>query len=142
VAHQTLLVIRADRTNQYRSAIAQDFRDEIMCRFVHDVDAPCTGPLRFSIQSINVFTATRWFDRANGPESSPTANVASGNPIRSILRPTNTLTPREGEVFLLITAGLLNKQVGAELGATERTLKLYRARVMNKMHAGCPFACR
>jgi two-component system, LuxR family, response regulator FixJ len=47
----------------------------------------------------------------------------------------STLTPREGEVFLLITAGLLNKQVGAELGATERTIKAHRGQVMNKMHA-------
>jgi FixJ family two-component response regulator len=47
----------------------------------------------------------------------------------------SSLMPREGEVFLLITAGLLNKQVGAELGATERTIKAHRGQVMNKMHA-------
>jgi FixJ family two-component response regulator len=46
-----------------------------------------------------------------------------------------TLTPREREVFALITMGLLNKQVGAELGATERTIKVHRGRVMNKMCA-------
>src|SRR6266851_6422549 len=46
-----------------------------------------------------------------------------------------TLTPREREVFALITTGLLNKQVGAELGATERTIKVHRGRVMNKMCA-------
>jgi FixJ family two-component response regulator len=46
------------------------------------------------------------------------------------------LTPREREVFLLITAGLLNKQVGAELGTTERTVKAHRRQVMNKMRAG------
>ena len=47
-----------------------------------------------------------------------------------------SLTPREREVFALVTAGLLNKQVGAELGATERTIKTHRGRVMNKMNAG------
>jgi len=47
----------------------------------------------------------------------------------------NSLTPREREVFLLITAGLLNKQVGAELGTTERTVKAHRERVMSKMGA-------
>lgn len=47
----------------------------------------------------------------------------------------HTLTPREREVFVLITTGLLNKQVGAELGATERTIKVHRGRVMNKMCA-------
>src|SRR5271163_4331960 len=46
------------------------------------------------------------------------------------------LTPREREVFALITTGLLNKQVGAELGTTERTVKAHRERVMSKMGAG------
>lgn len=46
------------------------------------------------------------------------------------------LTPREREVFDLIVTGLLNKQVGAELGASEKTIKVHRARVMQKMGAG------
>jgi FixJ family two-component response regulator len=45
------------------------------------------------------------------------------------------LTPREREVFALIVTGLANKQVGAELGATEKTIKVHRARVMEKMEA-------
>ena len=48
----------------------------------------------------------------------------------------SSITPREREVFALITAGLLNKQVGAELGITERTIKVHRARVLEKMKAG------
>lgn len=47
-----------------------------------------------------------------------------------------SLTSREREVFSLITTGLLNKQAGAELGTTERTVKAHRARVMSKMGAG------
>jgi FixJ family two-component response regulator len=46
------------------------------------------------------------------------------------------LTPREREVFALVTRGLLNKQIAAELGAAERTVKLHRARVMEKMEVG------
>jgi FixJ family two-component response regulator len=46
------------------------------------------------------------------------------------------LTPREREVFGLVVAGLANKQVGAELGASEKTIKVHRARVMEKMEAG------
>jgi FixJ family two-component response regulator len=47
-----------------------------------------------------------------------------------------SLTSREREVFALITSGLLNKQVAAELGTTERTVKAHRASVMDKMGAG------
>jgi FixJ family two-component response regulator len=43
------------------------------------------------------------------------------------------LTPREFEVFRLVIAGLLNKEIGAELGVTLRTIKTHRARVMQKM---------
>jgi FixJ family two-component response regulator len=46
------------------------------------------------------------------------------------------LSRREREVFALITKGLLNKQVGFELGTTERTVKAHRARVTEKMGAG------
>jgi FixJ family two-component response regulator len=46
-----------------------------------------------------------------------------------------TLTPREREVFFLVTTGLLNKQVGAEMGTTERTVKAQRQQVMSKMRA-------
>ena len=46
------------------------------------------------------------------------------------------LTPRERDVFGLIVTGRLNKQVGAELGTSEKTVKVHRARVMQKMEAG------
>jgi FixJ family two-component response regulator len=46
-----------------------------------------------------------------------------------------SLTPREREVFNLVTSGRLNKQAGAELGTTERTIKAHRGRVMEKMGA-------
>lgn len=44
-----------------------------------------------------------------------------------------TLTPREFEVFRLVIAGLLNKQIAAELGAALRTIKTHRGRVMRKL---------
>ena len=43
------------------------------------------------------------------------------------------LTPREFEVFRLVIGGLLNKEIGAQLGITLRTVKTHRARVMQKM---------
>jgi FixJ family two-component response regulator len=44
-----------------------------------------------------------------------------------------TLTPREREVFAGVVAGKLNKQIAAELGTAERTVKAHRAQVMDKM---------
>ena len=46
------------------------------------------------------------------------------------------LTPRERQVFSLVVTGLLNKQVAGLLGTCERTVKVHRARVMQKMEAG------
>jgi FixJ family two-component response regulator len=47
----------------------------------------------------------------------------------------DSLTPREKEVLGLVAAGLLNKQVGAELGTSELTIKTHRGKVMQKMGA-------
>jgi RNA polymerase sigma factor (sigma-70 family) len=46
------------------------------------------------------------------------------------------LTPREREVMKLVVAGKLNKQIASELGTSEITIKVHRARVMRKMQAG------
>jgi FixJ family two-component response regulator len=46
------------------------------------------------------------------------------------------LTHREKEVMEFVISGMLNKQIAAELGITERTIKVHRARVMHKMQAG------
>ena len=47
-----------------------------------------------------------------------------------------SLTPREREVMKRVVAGLLNKQIGAELGTSETTVKIHRHQVMEKMGAG------
>jgi FixJ family two-component response regulator len=44
-----------------------------------------------------------------------------------------TLTPRERQVFEMVIKGMLNKQIAAELGASEQTIKVHRGRVMEKM---------
>jgi len=46
-----------------------------------------------------------------------------------------SLTAREREVFALVTAGSLNKQIAQQLGTSERTVKAHRAQVVLKMHA-------
>jgi FixJ family two-component response regulator len=47
----------------------------------------------------------------------------------------DSLTPRESEVMRIVITGLLNKQIAAELGTSEVTIKLHRAQVMQKMRA-------
>jgi len=46
-----------------------------------------------------------------------------------------TLTLREREIFGLVTTGMLNKQIAFDLGISEKTVKVHRARVMQKMDA-------
>ena len=46
-----------------------------------------------------------------------------------------TLTHREREVMALVVSGLMNKQVGGELGISEITVKAHRGQVMQKMKA-------
>ena len=55
--------------------------------------------------------------------------------LQDLHRRLKTLSQREREVFALISSGLLNKQAGAELGITEKTVKVHRAQVMAKMGA-------
>ncbi|HEV3278803.1 MAG TPA: response regulator transcription factor [Terriglobia bacterium] len=47
----------------------------------------------------------------------------------------DSLTPREREVFSLVTSGLLNKQIAGQLGTSEKTIKVHRGQVMHKMRA-------
>jgi FixJ family two-component response regulator len=47
----------------------------------------------------------------------------------------NTLTPREREILALVSSGLMNKQIAAELGLAEITVKIHRGHIMKKMGA-------
>jgi RNA polymerase sigma factor (sigma-70 family) len=47
----------------------------------------------------------------------------------------DTLTAREREVLDLVVTGMLNKQIGDRLGVAEKTIKVHRGRVMQKMAA-------
>jgi FixJ family two-component response regulator len=84
-----------------------------------------TKPVRHQ----DLLDAIQWaidHDRARRDEE----QIVAG--LRSLLE---TLTPREHEVMRLVTAGRLNKQVAAEIGLSEQTVKLHRGQVMRKLRA-------
>jgi FixJ family two-component response regulator len=60
-------------------------------------------------------------------------NRAARDRLRALRARFETLTPREGAVLALVVAGKLNKQIAAELGTSERTVKAHRSQVMEKM---------
>jgi len=58
---------------------------------------------------------------------------AERNELEDVRERVERLTPREREVMVLVVSGLLNKQIAFELGTVEKTIKVHRARVMEKM---------
>jgi RNA polymerase sigma factor (sigma-70 family) len=55
--------------------------------------------------------------------------------LKEIHKLVDSLSPREYQVFTLLVSGMLNKQVAYELGISERTIKVHRSRIMEKMIA-------
>jgi RNA polymerase sigma factor (sigma-70 family) len=69
-------------------------------------------------------------ERALSRDHSQTERRAQLNAANALLA---TLTPRERQVFDLVVRGKMSKEIGHELGATERTIKAHRKRVMEKL---------
>jgi FixJ family two-component response regulator len=63
-------------------------------------------------------------------------NLSDEARVTDIRQRIKMLTPRETEVFARVVTGMLNKQIAFELGVGEKTIKVHRARVMEKMRAG------
>jgi FixJ family two-component response regulator len=61
--------------------------------------------------------------------------LSSEAEMESLRKRYDSLTPRERQVMALVVSGLLNKQVGGELGISEITVKAHRGKVMQKMKA-------
>jgi two-component system, LuxR family, response regulator FixJ len=71
--------------------------------------------------------------RALEKDAANRRELAQADRIREHLK---SLTPREREVMDMVTQGKANKVVAADLGVSQRTIEIHRARVMEKMHAG------
>jgi len=69
-------------------------------------------------------------DRALARSTAQRRRTAEQSEARRLL---DLLTPREFEVMQLVITGMLNKQVGGELGMAEKTVKVHRGRVMQKL---------
>lgn len=96
------------------------------------VEAMRAGAVDFLAKPVSADTLLSTIGRAI--ERSRKAGLAAQER-DAIRRRIATLTPREREVMALVVSGKLNKQIAAELGTAEQTVKMHRARVMAKMQA-------
>jgi FixJ family two-component response regulator len=74
-------------------------------------------------------------DAIRGAIERSRAALRQGSEMRVLQDRYASLTPREREVMALVVSGLLNKQVGGQLGISEITVKAHRGQVMRKMKA-------
>jgi FixJ family two-component response regulator len=90
------------------------------------------GAIDFLIKPFDESQLLEAIDRATALDAEERAARAGRDALRARL---NLLTPREREVCMFVAAGRLNKQIAAELGIAEKTVKAHRARVMAKLQA-------
>lgn len=96
------------------------------------VQAMKAGALEFLTKPLNNDTLVSAIRNALQRSSNTLAQNAVMRELRDRYA---SLTPREQQVMALVVSGLLNKQVGSELGISEITVKAHRGQVMQKMKA-------
>lgn len=90
------------------------------------------GALDFLFKPFNIDELLQAIDQAlEYDQKQLKRNLKDGE----IKRNFNTLTPREKEVCTLLVEGLMNKEIAERLGTTDATIKVHKARVMEKMQA-------
>lgn len=73
------------------------------------------------------------FDAISRAQEKDAQSRKAHSELESIRWKVATLTPREREVFALVVAGRMNKQIAGDLGTAEKTIKVHRSRVMEKL---------
>jgi len=122
---------------------------ELQQRLVERTDMPIIfitghGDVPMSVQAMKAgavefltkpFTNDVLLDAIGGAIQRSRTAVRQEAELRVLRSAYASLTPREREVMALVVSGLLNKQVGGELGISEITVKAHRGQVMRKMKA-------
>jgi len=96
------------------------------------VEAMKGGAMDFFMKPVD---ADALIDAVNGALRRHSLGLAVRDEVASLWDRWRSLTPREQEVFRLVVAGRLNKEIAASLGTVEKTIKVHRGRAMRKMHA-------
>lgn len=94
-------------------------------------DAMKAGAVDFLTKPVDDELLLQAVHRALGRSVEARKAISRRTSARSLL---NSLTPREFEVMQRVIAGMLNKQIADDLGTAEKTIKIHRGRVMEKMH--------
>jgi FixJ family two-component response regulator len=81
------------------------------------------------------FTETDLLNAVSGAIAKDGHEKRARNELKKLRDRMKTLTPRENDVFKLVVTGMLNKQIAFELGTSEKTIKVHRARIFEKMGA-------
>ncbi len=116
--------------------LTRQSRDEQIVFITGHADVPMSvhamkaGAVDFLPKPFDNEALLRAVDRALARSAERTQQRTERDSLRSRFE---TLTPREFEVLQFVIAGLLNKQIGAELGVAEKTIKVHRGHMMEKL---------
>jgi FixJ family two-component response regulator len=119
-----------------QEALARQSRDEQIVFITGHADVPMSvhamkaGAVDFLPKPFDNEALLRAVDHALARSAERHWQRLERNSLRSRV---DKLTPREFEVLQFVIAGMLNKQIGAELGVAEKTIKVHRGHMMEKL---------